>query len=154
MKDANQYQFINDTDEVKDGDGNTTDTITVAAATIMVPGWAHWSIGDLVENDEGEMVPRMERRRLRPLVLPGNDGKPAPVFAGGSNIGISAQAKLAKELMKIIFSEIQTMLGQNGLGPWRRRVHSSLGDDQFARPSSPRLPTRKLHPRSPGLGSS
>ena len=53
MKDANQYQFINDTDEVKYGDGNTTDTITVAAATIMAPGWAHWPIGDLVENDEG-----------------------------------------------------------------------------------------------------
>ena len=45
----------------------------------------------------------------------------APVFAGGSNIGISAASEKqesALELMKIIFSdEYQTLLAENGLGP-------------------------------------
>ncbi len=154
MKDANQYQFINDTDEVKDGDGNTTDTITVAAATIMAPGWAHWSIGDLVENDEGEMVREWNDDVFGTFVLPGNDGKPAPVFAGGSNIGISAQTQepeLAKELMKIIFSEeYQTMLGQNGLGPGNSKFVDSLGDDQFAQALIASASNSKLTPAAPG----
>ena len=54
-------------------------------------------------------------------MLPGNDGKPAPVFAGGSNIGISAKSKNqegSRELLTIIFSsEYQRMRGQNGRGP-------------------------------------
>ena len=61
-------------------------------------------------------------RSSAPSCCPGNDGKPAPVFAGGSNIGISAKSarttSLSKELLKIIFSaEYQQMLGKNGLGP-------------------------------------
>lgn len=154
MKDANQYQFINDTDEVKDADGNVTSELSIAAATIMAPGWAHWSIGDLVKNDKGDMVREWNDDIFGVYPLPGNDGNPAPVFAGGSNIGISAQTQepeLAKELMRIIFSEeYQTMLGANGLGPADSRFVSSLGDDQFAQALIASASNSKLTPAAPG----
>ncbi len=72
----------------------------------MAPGWAHWSIGDAAKKD-GKVVREWNPEKFGTFVLPGNDGKPAPVFAGGSNIAISAKTKnpeLSKELMKIIFS--------------------------------------------------
>lgn len=154
MKDANQYQFINDTDEVKDEAGEVSEELSIAAATIMAPGWAHWSIGDLVKNDDGDMVREWNDDTFGVFALPGNDGKPAPVFAGGSNIGISAQTEepeLAKELMRIIFSEdYQKLLGENGLGPGDERYVSSLGDDQFAKALIESASNSKLTPAAPG----
>lgn len=154
MKDANQYQYINDTDQVKDDKGNVTQELKLQAATIMAPGWAHWSIGDLVTNDKGEPARKWNDDTFGVYPLPGNDGKPAPVFAGGSNIGISAKTQnpeLAKELMKIIFSsEYQTMLGKNGLGPADDRYTSSLGDDQFAKALIASASNSKLTPAAPG----
>ncbi|QAB18564.1 extracellular solute-binding protein [Leucobacter muris] len=153
-KDANQYQFLNDSDQVKDEDGNVTDDLSLAAATIMAPGWAHWSIGDLVEGEDGEPAREWNDDVFGTFVLPGNDGKPAPVFAGGSNIAVSAKSKepeLAKELMRIIFSEeYQTMLGENGLGPANQQYTSSLGDDQFAEALIESASNSKLTPAAPG----
>lgn len=152
-KDANQYQFLNDSDTVTDEAGNTTD-LSLAAATIMAPGWAHWSIGDLVTGEDGKPAREWNDATFGAWVLPGNDGKPAPVFAGGSNIGISAKTKnpeLSKELMKIIFSEeYQTMLGKNGLGPANQKFTSSLGDDQFAKALIESASNSKLTPAAPG----
>lgn len=154
MKDANQYQFINDTDQVKNEEGEVTEELKVSAATIMAPGWAHWSIGDLVENDEGDMIREWNDDTFGVFVLPGNDGKPAPVFAGGSNIGISAatqEPELSKDLMRIIFSEeYQNMLGANGLGPANQKYVSSLGDDQFAEALIQSASNSKLTPAAPG----
>ncbi|WP_336991837.1 extracellular solute-binding protein [Leucobacter sp. VD1] len=153
-KDANQYQFLNDSDQVKDEAGNVTGDLSLAAATIMAPGWAHWSIGDLVEGEDGEPTREWNNKVFGTFVLPGNDGKPAPVFAGGSNIAISAKSKepeLAKELMRIIFSEeYQTMLGENGLGPANQKFTSSLGDDQFAKALIESASNSKLTPAAPG----
>lgn len=153
-KDANQYQFLNDSDQVKDEAGNVTGDLSLAAATIMAPGWAHWSIGDLVEGEDGEPTREWNDKVFGTFVLPGNDGKPAPVFAGGSNIAISAKSKepeLAKELMRIIFSEeYQTMLGENGLGPANQKFTSSLGDDQFAKALIESASNSKLTPAAPG----
>ena len=93
------------------------------AATIIAPGWAHWSIGDLAPDpaDDTKTIATWNDDTFGVFVLPGVDGGVAPVFAGGSNIAISAASKNqagAKELMKIIFSEeYQQMLGENGLGP-------------------------------------
>ena len=88
------------------------------------------------------------------FVLPGNDGSPAPVLAGGSNIGISAKSQnpeLSKELMKIIFSsDYQDMLGKNGLGPANSDNNASLGDDQFAKASIDSASNSKLTPAAPG----
>ncbi len=151
-KDQSPWLYINDSDVVKD-DAKNPDKVTgktsLAAATIMAPGWAHWSIGDLkndkrVWNDE----------KFGTFVLPGNDGKPAPVFAGGSNIGISAKSKNqagSRDLLKIIFSaEYQQMLGKNGLGPANSDYVSSLGTDQFAKALIESASNSKLTPAAPG----
>ncbi|MEV8212656.1 extracellular solute-binding protein [Leifsonia sp. NPDC077715] len=152
-KDSNQYIYLNDTDQTLDADGNKTGDTSLAAATIMAPGWAHWSIGDLSQKD-GKPVRTWNDATFGTYVLPGNDGKPAPVFAGGSNIGISAKTKepgLSKTLLKIIFSkEYQEMLGQNGLGPANSKYTSSLGDDQFAKALIESASNSKLTPAAPG----
>ena len=153
-KDSNQYIYLNDTDQTVDADGNKTGDTSLAAATIMAPGWAHWSIGDLGKGDDGKPTRTWNDATFGTYVLPGNDGKPAPVFAGGSNIGISAKTKepgLSKTLLKIIFSkEYQEMLGQNGLGPANSKYTSSLGDDQFAKALIESASNSKLTPAAPG----
>jgi N,N'-diacetylchitobiose transport system substrate-binding protein len=152
-KDSNQYIYLNDSDQTLDADGNKTGDTSLAAATIMAPGWAHWSIGDLSEKD-GKPVRTWNDQTFGTFVLPGNDGKAAPVFAGGSNIGISAKSKnpgLSKTLLKIIFSkEYQEMLGKNGLGPANSDYMSSLGDDQFAKALIESASNSKLTPAAPG----
>lgn len=127
-----------------------------AAATIMAPGWARWSIGDLTKNDAGEEVRdgMADESKYGIFALPGVDGGIAPVFAGGSNIAISAKSQnpeLAKNLLKIIFSdEYQTMLGKNGLGPANTQFVSSLGDDKFAQTMIETAKNSKLTPAAPG----
>ena len=130
------------------------------AATIIAPGWAHWSIGDFKEekkNDDGTTTEVREWNddTFGVFPLPGTTaGEPAPVFAGGSNIGISAKSKNqagAKELLRIIFSdEYQQMLGQNGLGPANTKFVDSLGDDQFATALIDSALNSKLTPAAPG----
>ncbi|MEN0086217.1 MAG: extracellular solute-binding protein [Leifsonia sp.] len=155
-KDSNQYIYLNDTDQTLDASGNKTGDTSLAAATIMAPGWAHWSIGDLSQKD-GKPVRTWNDATFGTYVLPGNDGKPAPVFAGGSNIGISAKTSepgLSKTLLKIIFSkEYQEMLGKNGLGPANSKYTSSLGDDQFAKALIESASNSKLTPAAPGWAS-
>ena len=126
------------------------------AATIIAPGWAHWSIGDLAPDpkDATKTVATWNDDVFGTFVLPGVDGGVAPVFAGGSNIAVSAASKNqagAKELMKIIFSpEYQQMLGENGLGPANLDYASSLGDDQFAKALIESAAGSKLTPAAPG----
>jgi N,N'-diacetylchitobiose transport system substrate-binding protein len=159
-KDQSPWLYINDSDVIVGDDGNPTDELTsMSAATIMAPGWAHWSIGDLTKNDEGADVREWNDAKFGVFALPGNDGKPAPVFAGGSNIGISAKSQhpeQAKSLMKIIFSqEYQEMLGANGLGPANQDYVDSLypadnPDDQFAKALIESASNSKLTPAAPG----
>ena len=150
-KDESIWTYVNDSDK-RGEEGSEQDT-TLGAASILAPGWAHWSIGDLVEGDDGP-VREWNDAKFAAYPLPGNDGKPAPVFAGGSNIGISAKTQhpeLAKELMRIIFSEeYQTMLGENGLGPANSNYVGSLGDDQFAKALVDSASNSKLTPAAPG----
>ncbi len=151
-KDQSPWLYINDTDTATNDDSSTTDT-SLAAATIMAPGWAHWSIGDLeTVDDKPSRV--WNDAKFGTFVLPGVDGGAAPVFAGGSNIGISATSQhpeLAKSLMRIIFSpEYQQMLGENGLGPANADYMSSLGDDQFATALIDSASNSQLTPAAPG----
>lgn len=147
-KDESIWTYINDSDTRDDQE------TTLGAASIMAPGWAHWSIGDLVEGEDGTPAREWNDTTFGVFPLPGNDGEPAPVFAGGSNIGISAKSQhpeLAKELLRIIFSEeYQTMLGENGLGPANSNYTSSLGDDQFAQALVESASNSKLTPAAPG----
>lgn len=158
-KDQSPWLYINDSDVIKD-DANDANKVTgktsLAAATIMAPGWAHWSIGDLVKKD-GKQTRQWNDKTFGVYPLPGNDGKPAPVFAGGSNIGISAASKNqagSRELLRIIFShEYQQMLGKNGLGPANSDDVSSLGTDEFAQALIASAANSKLTPAAPGWAS-
>lgn len=148
-RDLAYWEFIND----------GTDGTPPAAATIMAPGWARWSIGDLVTNDAGDEVRdgMADDSKFDIFALPGVDGGMAPVFAGGSNIAISAQSQhpeLAENLLRIIFSEeYQTMLGENGLGPANSDFASALGDDKFAQTMIETAQNSKLTPAAPGWAS-
>lgn len=152
-KDATPWLYINDTDVILDDDGKPTGETNLAAATIMAPGWAHWSIGDAVKKD-GKDAREWNDKTFGAFVLPGNDGKPAPVLAGGSNIGISAASKnqdLAKELMRIIYSaDYQKMLGGAGLGPANAEYVDALGTDEFAKAAIASASNSKLTPAAPG----
>ncbi|MGC3993008.1 MAG: extracellular solute-binding protein [Propionicimonas sp.] len=152
MTDQSVYLYLNNSDVLTGADSSKTKT-SLSAATVMAPGWAHWSIGDLVKKD-GKEVREWNDDTFGVFALPGNDGKPAPVFAGGSNIGISAASKNqegSRELLKIIFSaEYQQMLGKNGLGPANSDYTSSLGDDQFAKALIESASNSKLTPAAPG----
>lgn len=125
------------------------------AATIIAPGWAHWSIGDLGE--DGETL-TWNDDKFGVFPLPGlTPGSIAPVFAGGSNIAVS-QASQNKEgalvLMKIIFSpEYQTLLAENGLGPANLNYTSAMGDDQFSKALVDSASVSKLTPAAPGWAS-
>ncbi|MDR0848905.1 MAG: extracellular solute-binding protein [Propionibacteriaceae bacterium] len=151
-KDQSPWLYINDTDSAKEEDGTVTST-SMLAATIMAPGWAHWSIGNL-EQVDGKDSRVWDDSKFGVFALPGNDGKPAPVFAGGSNVGISAKSthvEGAKDLMRIIFSkDYQEMLGKNGLGPANSDYVSALGDDQFAQALIASASNSKLTPAAPG----
>jgi len=135
---------------------NNETTGAPEAATIIAPGWAHWSIGDPSPDpkDATKVVNTWNDTTFGTFVLPGIDGGVAPVFAGGSNIAISAASKKqdsAKELLKIVFSdEYQKMLGENGLGPANLDFASSLGDDQFATALIDSAAESKLTPAAPG----
>ena len=126
------------------------------AATIIAPGWAHWSIGDLSADpkDATKTVATWNDDVFGTFVLPGVDGGAAPVFAGGSNIAISAASKNqegSRELLKIVFSpEYQTLLGENGLGPANLDYASALGEDQFAAALIESAASSKLTPAAPG----
>ena len=156
-KDSNQYIYLNDDDAIAGATAADAATpVSLAAATIMAPGWAHWSIG--IKGTKDDKVTRTwDDNTFGVFALPGNDGKPAPVFAGGSNIGISATSKnpgLAKTLLKIIFSKgYQEMLGKNGLGPANLTHVSSLGDDEFAKALIESASNSKLTPAAPGWAS-
>jgi N,N'-diacetylchitobiose transport system substrate-binding protein len=135
---------------------NNETTGAPEAATIIAPGWAHWSIGDAAPDPEDatKVVNTWNDEVFGTFVLPGVDGGVAPVFAGGSNIAISAASKnqeSSKELLKIVFSdEYQQMLGENGLGPANLDFASSLGDDQFATALIESAAESKLTPAAPG----
>ncbi len=123
---------------------------TEKAATLSAPSWAYWSI--IADEDQKETA---LTETLGYFNLPGKDGGVASVFAGGSNIGISAKSanpELAQSALKIILSEgYQTLLAEGGLVPAR----VSLGDKTAA--ATPELATliaaaaanAKLTPASP-----
>ncbi len=157
-KDSNQYIYINDDDSIAGATASDPATpVSLAAATIMAPGWAHWSIGTKGTDAKGAVTRTWDDATYGVFPLPGNDGKPAPVFAGGSNIGISAKSKnpgLAKTLLKIMFGKTyQELLGKNGLGPANSKYVSSLGTDEFAKALTDSASNSKLTPAAPGWAS-
>jgi N,N'-diacetylchitobiose transport system substrate-binding protein len=124
------------------------------AATIIAPSWASCCIGDPIELEDGSVGTQWNDDVFGVFVLPGVDGGAAPVFAGGSNIAISAASQnqeAARVLMRIIFSETyQTMLAENGLGPANLDYTAALGDNQFTEALIASAADSKLTPAAPG----
>lgn len=115
------------------------------AAMFMAPSWARWSVDEKLTDDLGGFA------------LPGVDGGAAPVFAGGSNLGISAKSKnqkLAFDVLKLIYSDdFQKQLATNGLGPANDEFTSLMGDDEFATAAIAAASNSKLTPASPEWAS-
>ncbi|MFS0885440.1 extracellular solute-binding protein [Aeromicrobium sp. 179-A 4D2 NHS] len=111
------------------------------AAMFMAPGWARWSVAEDKADDLGAFA------------LPGVGGDAAPVFAGGSNIAVSAKSKnqdLGFEVLKLIYSDdYQKLLAKNGLGPANDEFTSLMGDDEFAKAAIASASNSKLTPTSP-----
>lgn len=97
------------------------------AATLSVPSWAYWSI--VADEDQADTA---LTDQLGFFALPGKDGGAAQVFAGGSNVAISAKSanpELAERALAIMLSdEYQTILAGAGLVP----AKTSLGDQVAA----------------------
>ncbi len=115
------------------------------AAMFMAPSWARWSVDKKRAADLGGFA------------LPGVDGGAAPVFAGGSNLGVSAKSKnqdLAFDVLKLIYSdEFQQQLAKNGLGPANDKYTGLMGDDEFAKAAVSAASNSKLTPASPEWAS-
>jgi N,N'-diacetylchitobiose transport system substrate-binding protein len=120
------------------------------AATISAPSWAYWSI--VADEDKKDTA---LTDSLGYFALPGKNGGAAQVFAGGSNIAISAKSAhptLAKSALSIIESpEYQTILAGAGLVP----SLTSLGDKvaaatpELAKVIAAAAANAKLTPASP-----
>ena len=110
-------------------------------AMFMAPSWARWSVDKSKTADLGAFA------------LPGTDGGAAPVFAGGSDLGIAAKSKnqdQAFDLLKLIYSDdYQKLLAKNGLGPANSSFTDLMGTDEFAKAAISAASNSKLTPTSP-----
>jgi N,N'-diacetylchitobiose transport system substrate-binding protein len=118
---------------------------------LSAPSWVKWSI--LAPADaEAPGCPDQEEN-LGVYALPGMGGGAAQVFAGGSNIGISAKSahpELALSALEIILSdEFQTIYGENGLVPAKLSLADTLGTDEVAKAITAAAGNAKLTPASP-----
>ncbi|WP_026059874.1 extracellular solute-binding protein [Microbacterium yannicii] len=131
----------------KDGDNAEPWTPYCEGASIQfsAPSWAY-GLASECETDNPPAAPSV-------YALPGMDGGAAEVFAGGSNIGISAKSahpELAQSAVEIILSdEFQTIYGENGLIPAKKSLASTLGDTPEAQAYAEAAVNAKLTPASP-----
>ena len=118
---------------------------------LSAPSWVKWSI--LAPADAETPGCPEEEANLGVYALPGADGDAAQVFAGGSNIGISANSQhpeLALDALGIILSdEFQTIYGENGLVPAKLSLADTLGTDEVAQATASAVGNAKLTPASP-----
>ena len=137
----------------KDGNETSPEVGFCDGTTLQLsaPSWVKWSI--LAPADaEAPGCPDQEEN-LGVYALPGMDGGAAQVFAGGSNIGISAKSahpELALSALEIILSdEFQTIYGENGLVPAKVSLADTLGTDEVAQATAEAAANAKLTPASP-----
>ena len=118
---------------------------------LSAPSWVKWSIL-AAEDAEVPGCPE-EEANLGVYALPGKDGGAAQVFAGGSNIAVSAKSEhptLAKKALAIILSdEFQTIYGKGGLVPAKLSLADTLGTDEVAQAIAAAAGNARLTPASP-----
>jgi N,N'-diacetylchitobiose transport system substrate-binding protein len=136
-------------------DGNETDPqvpfCNNEMAMMSAPGW----MGGVLADPDAGCPDMMEKVGV--FALPGNDGSPAPVLLGGSNIAVAAQSpdqELAKKAVAIMLSDdYQSILAANGLTPAKVSLASELGDDEFAQATIAAASNAKLTPAAAGWAS-
>lgn len=144
-----QVQDLMTTASVAPKDGDNAEPWTPycegSAIQFSAPNWA-LGLASACETDNPPAAPFV-------YALPGASGGAAQVFAGGSNIGISAKSahpELAKKALEIILSdEFQTIYGENGLIPAKKSLASTLGDSPEAQAFAEAAGNAKLTPASP-----
>ena len=161
-----QDLFTNATSAPRDADSNEpwVPFNNGEAAMFSAPTWARWSIDlpqcnqgvDPEDESEEANAARAEQQACNEELtgvfpLPGmEEGEPATVFAGGSNIAIPAMSQhqdLARDLLRIIFrEEYQTMLAENGLIPGNSQYADALGNDPYAQAALAAAVDAKLTP--------
>ena len=136
-------------------DGNEADPWTPFCAgetgMMSTPGW----VRGLIEDPEAGCPDMM--KNVGVFALPGNDGAPAPVLLGGSDIAVSAKSAnqdLAKKAVALMLSDdYQTIRGENGLTPAKVSLSSLLGDDEFGQAAIAAASNAKLTPAAAGWAS-
>ncbi len=144
-----QVQDLMTTASVAPKDGDNAEPWTPycegSAIQFSAPNWA-LGLASACETDNPPAAPFV-------YALPGASGGAAEVFAGGSNIGISAKSAhpdLAKKALEIILSDgFQTIYGENGLIPAKKSLASTLGDSPEAQAFAEAAGNAKLTPASP-----
>jgi N,N'-diacetylchitobiose transport system substrate-binding protein len=134
-------------------DGNETDPqvpyCNNQIAKLSAPGWVK---GSILAPEGG--CPKAESN-LGVFALPGaTDGETAPIFLGGSNLGISAKSKhkdLAYSALKILLSDgYQTQMAEAGLIPAKKSLVSKMGTDAVATATAQAVANTKSTPAAPG----
>lgn len=134
-------------------DGNEADPWTPFCAgevgMMSTPGWVK---GLIEAEDTG--CPDTFAKQMGVFALPGNDGSPAPVLLGGSDIAIAAKSPnqdLAQKAVALMLSDdYQTIMAKAGLTPARESLASLLGDDEYAAATIEAASNAKLTPAAPG----
>ncbi|WP_368497248.1 extracellular solute-binding protein [Herbiconiux sp. A18JL235] len=155
IKGLEQVQEVMTKASVAAKDGNETDPQVPycegAIANLSAPSWVKFSI--LAPADADAPGCPDQEGNLGVYALPGADGGAAHVFAGGSNIAVSANSahpELAKDALAIMLSdEYQTILGENGLVPAKLSLADTLGTDEVATAIAEAAANAKLTPASP-----
>ncbi|GAA2240455.1 extracellular solute-binding protein [Herbiconiux moechotypicola] len=150
-----QVQEVMTQASVAPKDGNETDPQVPycegAIANLSAPSWVKWSI--LAPADADAPGCPDQEANFGVYALPGADGGAAQVFAGGSNIAVSANSahpELAKAALEIMLSDdYQTILGENGLVPAKLSLAGTLGTDEVATAIAEAAANAKLTPASP-----
>jgi N,N'-diacetylchitobiose transport system substrate-binding protein len=131
------------------------------AAYLMSPAWAAgnltggWPWGDEAAGEEVSAgCPDTYAKDLDAFALPGaTAGETAPVFAGGSNIGVAYKSdspEKAKSALKIMLSEgYQKLLAEQGLTPGIKSAAEFLPDTAIAKAQAAALANSKFTPTSP-----
>ncbi|WP_066039462.1 extracellular solute-binding protein [Herbiconiux solani] len=150
-----QAQKVMDQASVAPKDGNQADPqvpfCAGTIATLVAPSWVSKAI--LAPADATEPGCPDQAANLGVYALPGKDGGAAHVFAGGSNIAVSARSEhpdLATDALEIMLSDdYQTILGQHGFVPAKISLASTLGSDEVATAIGEAAANVKLTPTSP-----
>ncbi|GAA1943864.1 sugar ABC transporter substrate-binding protein [Nocardioides hwasunensis] len=134
-------------------DGNEADPWTPFCAgevgMMSTPGW----VKGLIEADDTG-CPDTFAKDMGVFALPGDDGSPAPVLLGGSDIAIASkspnQALAQKAVALMLSDDYQTIMAEAGLTPAKQSLASLLGDDEYAKATIEAASDAKLTPAAPG----